>query len=264
MKRKTSILFSALILAVSVLSARADLLFSDNFTAAGTPDAYDLNFNLAGRQAGSLVKEHGPLQWIKNSTANAQVGNPTGDIDNGNYLLTAMAQHDPEKTVATLDHSFNNFKSGPLSVAFDLAPNLDRTPITPALPSVWSAIMIGASGSAVGGANFSILFRGNGDYEARSGGDVVIGKGSWDGSGGMSSYTTEMHHFELILSDTAGTGSAFSGAGQTVKVYADKKLIATFSANDLGLSEGYLNFTSIQVGGLDNLQVSTDPKPPKP
>ena len=51
-------------------------LFTDNFRGGGNPDTNDVNFNISGRQGGSLVLAGGPISYSKDG--NTQVGNDTG------------------------------------------------------------------------------------------------------------------------------------------------------------------------------------------
>ena len=79
-------------------------LLTDNFYAPSNPTTSNLNFNIAARQGGSLVAAGGTISWI--GVNNAQVGNNTGGVDGGNYLLTAFGTG-----VAALNHNFNGTDS---------------------------------------------------------------------------------------------------------------------------------------------------------
>lgn len=223
-------------------------LLTDNFYAPSNPTTTNLNFNLAARQGGTLVQSAGTIAWI--GTGNAQVGNITGSIDGGNYLLTASSGK------AALDHNFNGAESSSgLSISFDLAPD-----VTAVGGTNWNGISLGQSAAdksgAVSGAqtHFGVLFRGSaGTLQAYDGSTVLTPtEPSW----GSTGVTSQLHHFELIITDSID-GNPFDGAGETrIQVYADGVLRYTFTKSGGGYAENYLNFQSSQVGGLDNLVIA--------
>ena len=221
-------------------------LFTDNFYAPSNPDTNDVNFNLAARQGGSLVALSGPISYTPAS--NTQVGNATGGIDNGNYLLSAFGGN------SAINHNFNGtYSAGGLSIAFDFAPNSVGNGDT----TVWESINLGfASGDRNGGVNsgashFGILFRGNGGIQAFDGGSVVSGAETW-GAGA----TNQLHHIELLATDP-GDQNPFDGVGQTdIAVYADGSLVYSYSKGGGGYADNFMNFQSTFIGGADNVVIS--------
>ena len=243
--KKTHIIIksAALALVLAVTPARATVLLSDNFNAAGTPDTSNLDYNLAGRQGGSLAT----VTWT--GAINAQVGNPTGgNLNNGNFLLTAQNGY------ATLNHNFNT-AGAPLSISFDMKLNINGDGVD---SSAWSGIVIGDSTPNMNAANtFGILFRLNGGYQAFANADGGT-SGTW-----TAGTPTDMHHFEFILSDGAGTGTAFGAASQKIQVFVDSSLMDTFTGTYLGLTNGFFTNTTTdaQAGALLNLSIGTVPEP---
>jgi MYXO-CTERM domain-containing protein len=66
----------------------------------------------------------------------------------------------------------------------------------------------------------------------------------------------------LLLSDTAGTGSAFNGDGSVAKMYINNVLQATFTGLGLGAGDGYLSFEARGTKAYyDNLVISAVPEP---
>ncbi len=222
-------------------------LITDNFYAPSSPNTGDLNFNLAARQGGSL----GSVNWV--GVNNTQVGNSTGGIDGGNYLLNAFFTG-----TAALDHNFNGSDSaGGLSVSFDFAPNSTNHDA-----SEWEAINIGQSAADKNGfingghSHFGILFRGNGGIQAFDGGSVVSGTETW-GAGA----TNDLHHIEMLITDPTDS-NPFDGVGQTdIAVYAEGLLVYSFSKGGGGYLDNYIDFSDAYIGGADNVLIAQIPEP---
>ena len=228
-------------------------LLTDNFYAPSNPNSGDLNFNLAARQGGAL----GSVNW--SAINNTQVGNPTGGIDSGNYLLNAFFDG-----VSALDHNFKGAESaGGLSISFDFSPNSTANGDT----SVWEAVNIGQSaanknGTINGGHNhFGILFRGNGGIQAFDGGSVVSGAETWTI---LTNVTNDLHHIEMLITDPTDS-NPFDGIGQTdIAVYADGSLVYSFSKGGGGYADNYIDFSNAFIGGADNVMVAQVAPVPEP
>ncbi len=224
-------------------------LLTDNFYAPSNPSTTDLNNNLAARQGGSLVQSGGTIAWV--GVNNAQVGNTTGPVDAGNYLLTAFGNG-----TAAPDHNFNGTDSaGGLLISFDLAPDVGA-----AGADNWSAINIGQTAadknSMVNGAHphFGVLFRGStGTLQALDGSTVLTPtEPSW----GTSGATIQLHHFDLLITDSTDN-NPFNGTGQTrIEIFADGVSRYTFTKTGGGYAQNYLNFSSSHIGGVDNLVIA--------
>ncbi len=229
-------------------------LLTDNFYAPSNPNTFDLNFNLAARQGGALVTTSGTIPWV--AVNNTQVGNSTGGIDNGNYLLNAFGNG-----ISALDYNFNGTSStGGLSVSFDVAPNS----VANGDSTVWEGINIGqSSADKNGGINgphthFGILFRGNGQIQAFDGNADVTGATTlWS----ATSHTSDLTRIELLFSDSTD-GNPFDGVGQTkVDVFAAGAPVYSFTKTGGGYANNYINFSSTFIGGVDNLMIAQVPEP---
>lgn len=223
-------------------------LLTDNFYVPGNPDTQNINYNLAARQGGALVAwTGGPIAYTK--TANIQVGNNTGGLDGGNYLLGGNGVGSP-------NWNFNNEHSqGGMLISFDVAAQIN----SPA-SSDWAAIALGASEAnrltRVNGAaeHFGILFRGDGRLEAWDANTVVSPTPEvfWGPSGQGNLF----HHIELLLNDPTD-GNPFDGLGQTdIAVYADGLLVYSFTKPDGGYADNFINFHYSGVAGVDNLMIA--------
>lgn len=235
--------------AFSNRASRLQALLTDNFYAPANPDTTDLNFNLAARQGGSLVQASGPISWV--GVGNAQVGNNTGGVDAGNYLLTASGTG-----IAALDHNFNGAETlGGLSIAFDLAPDF-----TAAGAGNFCAINLGQSSAdkhgSVDGAqtHFGVRVRGStGTLQAFDGSTLLTAvEPSW----GSTNVTTQLHHFEILITDPVDL-NPFDGVNETrVEIFADGVSRYVFTKTGGGYANNFLNFQSSQVGAIDNLVIS--------
>ncbi len=217
-------------------------LLTDNFYAPSNPNTGNLGFNLAARQGGSL----GPITYSQ--VGNTQVGNSTGAVDGGNYLLTAGGGR------VSPNFNFNNSTSaGGLSISFDLAPNING-----GNPTDWGSVNIGGSASNPTAfvndpsPHLGILFRGNGLMEVWDGGANVTSAPAW-GPGGV---TNALNHFELLLTDPTDL-NPFDGVGQTdVAVYANGNLVYNFSKGGGGYADNFFNFGASAIAGHDNLVIA--------
>jgi hypothetical protein len=246
----------ALALVGTTTGARAALLLSDNFTGDGNPNTFDVNFNLAGRQGGSLA----PRAY--SVTGNTQVGNVatmrTAPPD-GNYLLMAFSG-----TVSP-DHDFKNSSAGGLDISFDVAPDNDVN------TDEWTAINLGmpaANRSLFINQNiphFGVLFRADGRIQAFDGPNVVSNEQLY-GPPNQGGTNNNFHPVRLRLTDPTD-GDPFNGVGQTTidifssQVNGGATPIYSFTKTGGGYADGFMAFSSISIGGIDNLQITQVPEP---
>ena len=224
-------------------------LFTDNFRAGGNPNTNDVNFNIAGRQGGSLVLGGGPISY--SADGNTQVGNDTGfggQPYGGDYLLSAFGAR------TALNHNFDGAESaGGLSISFDFIPNT----VANGDASIWESLELGMSdadkltGVNGGASHFGILFRGNGGIQAFDGGSVVSGSETW-GAGSTNAF----NHIELLLTDPTDQ-NPFDGVGQTdIAVYSNGNLVYSYSKGGGGYADNFINFGSAFISGADNVVVA--------
>jgi hypothetical protein len=223
-------------------------LFTDNFYAPANPTTTDINFNTAARQGGSLVHAGGAIPWV--AVANTQVGNVTGSVDAGNYLLTAFGTGN-----AALNHNFNGTETaGGISISFDLAPNIGSQPATN-----WSGLALGQSAADKNGgvagahAHFGLLFRGNGQLQAFDGSTNLT---PVEPTLGYTGITTQLQHFELLITDAIDS-NPFDGSGETrIEVFANGVSRYVYTKTGGGYANNFINFQSSHIGGVDNLMVA--------
>lgn len=228
-----------------------EILLLDNYTGTGTPDTMNLNFNLAGRQTGTLA----PVTYTP--SGNVQVGNSGEPHDGGNVLLCAFGGN------GALDQNFNGAQSaGGLRISFDLDPNshVDHADTTD-----WGAVNLGSSvanrNTTVNGGtpHFGILFRANGRLQAFDAGAVVspAPEPNWLPDG---NYSGQLHHFDIVCTDT--DGNPFDGVGSTIiEVFVDggKLPVYTFTKAGGGYADNYINFQGAFIVDFENVEIARLP-----
>ncbi|NQT51037.1 PEP-CTERM sorting domain-containing protein [bacterium] len=228
-------------------------VLTDNYYAPSNPDTQDVNFNLAARQGGSLVQMLGPVAYSR--TGNIQVGNNTGGLDSGNYLLSGGGR-------ASLNQDFGGgLSAGGQLISFDMAAQINNPS-----GSQWLGINLGLSqadqlvGINAAVPHLGILFRGNGLMEIWDGNTRVNDPANppqWGPSGEGNLF----HHIEILLTDSVDS-NPFDGAGvMDVEVFADGLSVFTWSKAG-GYASNYISFMAFGVAGIDNLSISnTVPEP---
>ncbi|MES2661352.1 MAG: autotransporter-associated beta strand repeat-containing protein [Verrucomicrobiota bacterium] len=218
------------------------LLLSDNFTATGTPNTADLNYNLANRQTGSLATS----AWTPGG--NVQVGNSTfvgqPPATGGDYLLLAG------RTASLTGLPLSTANSpGPLMISFDMFKG------TFGNTGDWTSFSIRSTtdGHPVAGSGeFGMLYRNNTGIQIFNNGAAIANFTSTAGGGAFAFY----------LTDTAGTGSPFAGSGTKVTVTQGGNVLGTYTLNT-GMGTSYISFGAAGgVGGVDNLFVGSPPALP--
>ena len=248
----------------------AQVLFSDNFNGITGPSGFPAtpttgaNFDLgvAGRIGGTLTG----VNYFNGfaTDGNEQLGNTgtfpanpfdTGSSAPGDSLLLANQGTD------FINYDFSTI-NGPLTITFDGIVDSGN-------PTDWVSVMFGAnnatasttaSGSpfVVSSANDGILFRQNGGTQLFDHGSAFGTSGT-----GASNANNTWQTYTLVLSDSAGTGSAFAGNGTLLTYYEGGTLLGSQSFAQLNAGDGYIGFGSPgnQIAGVDDIVVSTVPEP---
>jgi hypothetical protein len=233
------------LLTCTAVSPAATLLFSDNFDATGSGSPNDQTGN-PGRQGGTLAT----LGYLQ--AGNVQIGNTTTlpaspGSDLGDEFLAAFAG------TAYINHDFSN-QTVPLEITFrGLVSSIANTGA-----NNWISLSIGNAAGVpfVNGANVSsILFRANGDTEVWNHGSNAPG-----GSGFAPGFDV-WSDYKVILSDTAGTGSAFGSGGSRADYYINGSLLGTLNMTQLNAGEGFIGFASDRIVGYDNVSITAVPEP---
>jgi uncharacterized protein (TIGR03382 family) len=233
------------LLAFTAVCPAATLLFSDNYDATSNQSPNDQIAN-PGRQGGTLAT----LGYLQNG--NVQIGNlatlpPNTPSGVGDEFLAAFAGR------AYVNHDFST-QTVPIEITFrGLISSISNTG-----PRSWVSFSVGdATGVPfVNGANVaSILFRADGDTEVWDGGLNAVG-----GSGFAPGFDV-WSDYKVVLSDTAGTGSAWGSGGSRADYYINGTLLGTLNMAQLNPGEGFIGFASDRIVGYDDLKISAIPEP---
>ncbi len=242
------ILVPALILpALAQIAPATTVLLTDDFTVSANVN--NPNFELGnGRQGGSLALP--TLSYIERfpgTGSQEQVGNATTFTGNANALLLAFGGG------VVIDYNFATIAT-PIEISFDRVLSNGNSPLI----TNWVSVNIlnnTFQSNFVTDADFGILFRANGDTELFN---SAILPGDRTGISGTNTGFDVFSTYRVILSDTAGTGSAFAGNGSTVSYYEGDRLLETRQLSQL--TGGYIGFGANSIGGIDNLQIISIPE----
>ena len=252
---KLRIFLIATIAGLSIASGKGGILLSDDFSAYGV-NSMDINLNLPTtngtahpvlkvRQGGSA----GSYRYQKQGgTSNSQLGNgatnagQAGAPGAADYLLLAFS--------STVSSQFpineSRAQGQPVSISFDLG-----TALPPGYTdnTWWTAVRLGTLGNSypVVGNDIGFAFL----YRINKGVQVFA-----TGGGGIEYPNVPSGHFTMVFTDTAGTGSAFSGDGSKVALYSGTKLLGKFNTGQL--TQQFLNFgVQNAFASVDNLVIET-------
>jgi len=216
-------------------------LLTDNFTATGTPNTYDLNYNLVNRQRGSAATK----SWTP--SGNTQVGNNTAvqqpSGTGGDYLLLAYGA---SAKLAGMPLSSANV-AGPLKITFDMFKGSTTD------SNKWTSFAMSSTGSAfpiAGSGEFGFLYRNNTGIQIFNNSNLLQNFGS----------TTGGDRFAFYLTDASGTDSPFAGNGTRLLVTQGGSVLGSYALN-AGMGTSYLAFGTDggtspgMIGGVDNLEV---------
>lgn len=214
------------------------VLLTDNFNGAEGNQRVDGGY--AADQGGTLGSVSysigGPGNWW-----NTQRGN------GGNGLAFDDGRFSLNRDFATDANSYNQA----LQISFDA----NASGFTSS--DGWGSFTVGSAQnifSYEAGSKYGFIFR--------QSENLVVGSESIN-------YGSASDSFTILLTDTAGTGSAFNGNGSVAKLYLGGNLLNTTTLGQLGIGDGYLSFGAqpgwwgqgYGVAVFDNLAVSVVPEP---
>lgn len=242
---------ASLLVATQTISAQ--VLLTDDFTVSANQN--DPNFDIAtGRQTGTQATSSYTVFGSQHQVGNnsTDVGQP-GGVANSNFLLLAFTS-----AVQNNLNINNTLMAGqPLTINFDLYAKGQGT----FDPTDWVSFTLRPAGNAgpVAGSGFGMLVRDNGGVQMFNNGGNISGTGGFDTPGYSVSDS-----WSFTFSDTAGTGSPFSGNG-TQFTFVNGANSGTFAlASEFGtgadLQVGFFNQNNV-FGGIDNLSIVAVPEP---
>lgn len=250
MKLKSLPLAAMTALIITGQASAATLLFSDNFNTEGVgPAAFNDAGKLAADQAGTLAT----TTYSINTGAGWD-----GAFQRGNGGMMLMYAGTGGYGSSEMRASVNqNFATAANDLGLSLEIEFNMSVSSGVAADDWTSFSIGSSqnpfitASTVG---FGSLFRDNGGTEQWDGGSSV---------GGSATFT-DGNMITFVLSNAAGSGSAFisDGATDIAKMYVNGTLSGTWSNLDLGPNDGFISFhANNTVAQIDNLSVTAIPEP---
>lgn len=215
------------------------VLLDDHFNSV-SESAVGFNSMIGADQQGTLA----PVSYTVTTAGQdwqAQHGN------GGEMLLVGDSGYG---ATAALNRDF----SGPAN-EFDLplSIQLDVRVTETATLSCWSSICIGSAKNITandGRARFGILPVLDGSLQI------------WVNGTQQPVATRGGNRFRIVLSNTAGTGSAFNGNGSKAALYSGTTLVGTYTLPQLSAGDGFLSFSANPYNGswnltrIDNLGIS--------
>jgi autotransporter-associated beta strand protein len=217
-------------------AAVGDLMLSDSFTAESY-DAGNFNNNLATDQQGYLAP-----------TTYSIAGGGGWQAQHGNGGTMLLVGDSGYNSRASLNQDFalvaDEFDQ---ALAFQMDVWVDT-----GNDSSWSSVAIG-SGQGLNadspGAKFAIRPMRNNTLQI------------WVNGSQVASASRSGNNFRIILSDTAGSGSAFDGNGSKAALFNGATLVGTYTLPQLSSGDGYLTFgaqpdSGYHITRVDNLNIS--------
>jgi autotransporter-associated beta strand protein len=220
-----------------------DLMFSDSFTSESY-DSGSFNNNLATDQQG----------YNAPTTYTVFTGGQGWQAQHGNGGTMLLVGDGGYHSRASLNEDFallaNEFEQ---PLAFQMDAWVDTGSDT-----CWASVVLGSSqniNADSSGAKFAIRPLKNGALQV------------WVNGSQMTSASRSGNTFRIVLSDTAGTGSAFNGNGSKAALYNGTTLVGTYTLPQLVPGDGYLTCGAQPDNGymlvrIDNLSISKITPPP--
>ena len=233
--------------------ARASLLLlGDDFTVTGTPNSEDANYNIGGRQTGALS----PITWSEQGQGwQIQAGNGGAN----EMLLARFAGNDGSvpPPAAYLDLDFApqlNFDNSIVEIRFD-----GRTIDAQSDNTNWFSLNLSNNMPGQGFVNtgtFGVLFRVNGNIQVFDGNENLTPVEPVFSSS-LGTYAS----FLVRLSNAAGTGSAFNGAGAQAEIFSNNNLVGSYTIDNNALTGAFIGVGSYNgLHNIDNLTITAVPE----
>jgi hypothetical protein len=249
MKLKSLPLAAMTALIITGQASAATLLFSDNFDTASLGDG-NFNNDIATDQSGTAATKTYTTVLGGGWDGAYQRGN------GGKWLMYAGAGGFGSTSMqGSLNYDIAA-AANDLGLSLEIKFNISVSNPIGDDGTLWTSFTIGDQNPFVnaGTVGFSSLFRDNGATQQFSNGAEI----------GSSAAFTDNQLITFVLSNAAGSGSAFlnDGATDIAKMYVNGSLTNTFSGLDLNAADQYISFhANNTVAQIDNLSVTAIPEP---
>lgn len=258
MKLKATHLAALAAFTLAVPASATTVLLTDNFNTAQDGASFNDQPGLSNDQGGALD----PTTSTNSNSGGRTWTYRRGFTDGGSYVSemaligNGTPYGDPNgfNTYSSLNRNF----AGDMTVGDSILEVKFNIKVFAGLSSAnWGAVQIGSVQNAFildSGYKFASLFRDEGGTEQWKQGNSV----------GNTITFSDGDLVTLLLSNAAGTGSAFNSDGATdvLKMYINNTLAGTWSNLDFGSGDGYITFASSGANlAVDNLVISAVPEP---
>jgi hypothetical protein len=216
-----------------------DVLFSDNYTV--TTGSYNIDFqNTLGRETGTLSPLLYMTRYVGANAYRQQLGNTNAFTTTTNALFLFG------NAGVRIDYDFSSV-GAPLDVKFSAIVNWYGLANT-------NTITVGNRSDGYDPTNAVFAFQ-----LCKSGTNNIFNNGvATAGASGNNFGDNVPVNYEVVLSDTAGTGSPFGSGGSKAAYYQGGTLLGTATLSQLTAGQGYIGFVGGQGNvGEDNLQISS-------
>ena len=227
-----------------------NVLFSDNYTVSA--GSFNIDFqNTLGREAGALFPLHYLTRYTGGSDYHQQLGNQ-GAFTNAVYSNTNALLLFGDAGVR-IDHDFSTV-GAPIDIKFSTVMNYYGYG---GFPNT-NTLTVGNRADGYDPTNAVFAFQ-----LCKSGTNNIFNNGvATAGVSGTNFGDFVLVNYEVVLSDTAGTGSPFGSGGSKAAYYQSGTLLGTATLSQLTAGQGYIGFVGGQAYvGEDNLQISSTALP---
>lgn len=248
MKRTLTLLTALAAFAMAGSASAGTLLFLDNYNTAADGNGFNDSAALNADQSGTAATKDYNIVFGAAGFA-FQRGN------GGTWLMFANGQFNSVTRMAgSLNYDFAaaaNTLNSPLEISFNMTVTAGVT------ADDWTSFMIGTAQNQFvndPSVGFSSLFRDNGGTQQFSNGGAI----------GSTATFTDGSLITFLVSNAAGTGSAFNtdGATDTVVMSVNGTVTNTFTGLNLEATDRFISFMADSTAAqIDNLRIVAVPEP---
>jgi len=250
MKHQIPTIAALAALTIASPTSASTLLFLDNFNTASLGDG-NFNNDIARDQSGTAATKTYTTSLGGGWDGAYQRGN------GGAWLMYAGAGGFGSTNMAGSLNYDIAAAANTLSSALDLSFNMTVSGALGGDTSLWTSFTIGGGQNPFvndASVGFSSLFRDSGQTQQFSNGVVI----------GSSATFTDGQLIRFTISDSTGSGSAFTSNGNTdvVKMYVNGSLTNTFTGLNLDATDQFISFNARDtIAHIDNLSITAVPEP---
>jgi len=216
-----------------------NVLFTDNYTV--TTGSFNIDYeNALGRETGILSPLLYLTRYVGANAYRQQLGSTNAFTTTTNVLFLFG------NAGVRIDHDFSTV-GAPIDIKFSTIVNWYGLPNT-------NTLTVGNRSDGYDPTNAVFAFQ-----LCKSGTNNIFNNGvATAGVSGTNFGDNVLVNYEVVLSDTAGTGSPFGSGGSKATYYQGRTLLGTATLSQLTAVQGYIGFVGGNGNvGIDNLQITS-------